>query len=313
MRDDFTAKVKDILARRAGMLCSNPNCRKPTSGPHELKLKTVNIGVACHICSASPGGPRYDDAMTSGQRKSVDNGIWLCQSCAKLIDSDETRFTVQVLREWKRIAEESVKKDIEDGYSVPNKRPAIRVLVATGEFLNLDSNFKEYALDSYEIIRSVLLPSDIVDLLTEANTETLSQILMKGYDVVHFVAHVEHDGALVLGNEKVSPSTLATVLKDRGLKCALFMSCNSANVIGALHNMDISCVIAATGNLPVDTSMIFCRLFYLSISKGFSLPDAFAHANVVSSQSIVPFRDLRSEGSLCISLRFSSDQEIKLR
>jgi len=33
------------------------------------------------------------------------NGIWLCQSCAKLIDSDLAKYTKEVLLDWKETAE----------------------------------------------------------------------------------------------------------------------------------------------------------------------------------------------------------------
>jgi hypothetical protein len=33
MRDDFTQSTKELLARRVNLRCSNPGCRKPTSGP----------------------------------------------------------------------------------------------------------------------------------------------------------------------------------------------------------------------------------------------------------------------------------------
>ncbi|MCK2184103.1 hypothetical protein [Halomonas getboli] len=35
----------------------------------------------------------------------MENGIWLCQSCAKLIDNDESRYPVALLRQWKVEAE----------------------------------------------------------------------------------------------------------------------------------------------------------------------------------------------------------------
>jgi hypothetical protein len=35
MRDDFAKRTIDILARQANYRCSNPNCRKPASGPQE--------------------------------------------------------------------------------------------------------------------------------------------------------------------------------------------------------------------------------------------------------------------------------------
>lgn len=86
MRDDFTQATKDLLANRVGWKCSNPNCRKGTRGAAIEKEDIINIGVAAHITAASKGGPRYDESLTSHERKSYDNGIWLCQSCSKLID-----------------------------------------------------------------------------------------------------------------------------------------------------------------------------------------------------------------------------------
>jgi len=43
------------------------------------------------------------------ERSAPSNGIWLCQNCAKLIDNDPTRFTVEVLKKWKTDAEEEAK------------------------------------------------------------------------------------------------------------------------------------------------------------------------------------------------------------
>ena len=105
MRDNFSKSTKELLAKRVSYNCSNPDCRKPTSGPQSIESGSVNIGVAAHIYAASPGGPRYVATMEIEERKDSSNGIWLCQSCAKLIDSDESKFTAHVLESWKRSAE----------------------------------------------------------------------------------------------------------------------------------------------------------------------------------------------------------------
>lgn len=104
-RDDFPQSVKDTLAKRTGYFCSNPDCRKPTIGAQLGDDKTVNIGVASHIAAAAAGGPRYDSSMTSEERASVDNGIWLCANCSNLIDKDEQYYTVELLKKWKQQAE----------------------------------------------------------------------------------------------------------------------------------------------------------------------------------------------------------------
>ena len=125
MRDDFSSSTKDLLFKRVCGICSNPNCRKLTCGPSKENNNTAvsNIGVAAHICAASAGGPRYDENMTEEERKSFHNGIWLCQNCAHLIDTDVKTYTVDTLKEWKRIAEENAKqnngKECNLGYNAP--------------------------------------------------------------------------------------------------------------------------------------------------------------------------------------------------
>lgn len=121
-RDDFPADVKDLLAKRVGMLCSNPNCRQPTSGPQEDPAKVLNIGVAAHITGAAPGGPRFDGNMSPEARCAFDNGIWLCQNCAKLVDNDARRFASDVLREWKRLSECAALLAIEEPGAVDDIR-----------------------------------------------------------------------------------------------------------------------------------------------------------------------------------------------
>ena len=111
-RDDFSPKVKRALADRVGTKCSRPGCEAPTCGPHTEPAKAVNLGVAAHITAAAPGGPRYDASLSPAERGSATNGIWLCQVCAKLIDSDPLKFPVGLLREWKRTAEEHADQEV---------------------------------------------------------------------------------------------------------------------------------------------------------------------------------------------------------
>lgn len=126
-RDDFSQAVKDILAKRVGFRCSNPECRKLTSGPQKAD-RTVNIGVAAHITAAAAQGPRYDSSMTPERRASAENGIWLCANCATLIDRDEDGYTVELLQEWKSKAEERAHNNISS--SMPEKQVMEKVVSA---------------------------------------------------------------------------------------------------------------------------------------------------------------------------------------
>jgi len=113
MRDDFPKAVAETLAKRVGNRCSNLECRKRTSGPHTDVNKALNVGVAAHITAASSQGPRYDSLLSPEERRGTSNGIWLCQSCAKLVDNDEARYPKKVLIRWKQDAEQQALREVE--------------------------------------------------------------------------------------------------------------------------------------------------------------------------------------------------------
>ena len=105
-RHEFTAQTKETLAKRVRYSCSNPICCKSTIGPHSESGKSALVGVAAHITGASPGGPRYNDSLKEDERRSIENGIWLCVNCSTLIDKDESSYSTILLKKWKEDAEE---------------------------------------------------------------------------------------------------------------------------------------------------------------------------------------------------------------
>lgn len=118
MRDNFSNAIKNTLARRVNYCCSNPNCRRQTSGPHTNADKTISIGVAAHLTAASAGGARYDKSLSNKQRRSIENGIWLCQNCTKLIDNNPQRYNLEKLQGWKEMAEKIA------GWNLENNSPS---------------------------------------------------------------------------------------------------------------------------------------------------------------------------------------------
>jgi hypothetical protein len=101
-RDEFTPATKRSLERQAGSLCSNPACRRLTHAPTSDGNDEIRIGQASHICAAAPGGPRYDPHMTPEERRSADNGIWLCDVHGRAVDAPDSKFTVEELHDWNR-------------------------------------------------------------------------------------------------------------------------------------------------------------------------------------------------------------------
>jgi len=112
MRDDFSEQTKRALALRVAHRCSRLGCGALTSGPQDDESKAINVGVAAHITAASQNGPRFDPLLTPEERAAAANGIWLCQNCAKLIDSDIAQFTIEVLQRWKIDREAEARRQI---------------------------------------------------------------------------------------------------------------------------------------------------------------------------------------------------------
>lgn len=111
-KNKFIKVTRETLAKRSGQKCSNPYCNIPTVGPHTEHNKVVDVGEAAHIRGANPGSKRYDPSMIPAERQNITNGIWLCRKCAKLIDSDEIKYSVEILYEWKRNHESKIEREI---------------------------------------------------------------------------------------------------------------------------------------------------------------------------------------------------------
>lgn len=113
-RDEFDKKTIEIVAKRASYICSNPDCRSLTLCPSETDPeKYIYIGKVAHITAASENGPRYDPPLTSEQRSSIGNGMFLCSNCADMIDKNMgLDFPVDLLKKWKDNHEIWVKENL---------------------------------------------------------------------------------------------------------------------------------------------------------------------------------------------------------
>jgi hypothetical protein len=127
-RDNFSSATILKLQKRVNSRCSKPTCRVPTHAPQKGSDGAITIGVAAHICAASPGGPRYDNEMSTKDRKSVANGIWLCSNCSAEIDRNSNDFSVELLREWKTQAEFKATQEL--GNKLPDVNDGQELLIS---------------------------------------------------------------------------------------------------------------------------------------------------------------------------------------
>lgn len=102
-RHEFSASTKDLVAKRAAFICSNPDCKAFTVSPSDAdESKLIYIGRVAHMSAASPGGPRFDASLSLEQRASSENAIFLCPSCADMIDKNGgADHPIKLLLLWK--------------------------------------------------------------------------------------------------------------------------------------------------------------------------------------------------------------------
>lgn len=106
-RDEFTAATRNTIAGRAGYRCANPTCARLTSRPDPVNPQAaISDAIAAHITAAAQGGPRFDAGLSPEQRASAENGIWLCATCSRVIDSSPDAYPKEALQAWKRYSEQ---------------------------------------------------------------------------------------------------------------------------------------------------------------------------------------------------------------
>jgi len=155
IRHNFLASTRSALAFRAGHMCSFAECRIPTAGPGDASSSQhINIGVAAHIAAASAEGPRFDGRMTETERKSIDNGIWLCQTHSRLVDVNEVAYSVERLHQIKNDHEGWI-RGLMDGSRSPSASEDFVALgpniVFTGELVSVEARTWRFRLDHFLI------------------------------------------------------------------------------------------------------------------------------------------------------------------
>ena len=175
-QDNFTSRIKIKLAERAAYMCSNPACMRITVGSCDADPnESTKTGKAAHICAASPNGPRYDSYQSPSDRKSIKNALWLCGSCADLIDKNNGQdYSVSQLQKWKRDHENLMKSLVESGFNPLRKLSPLGIQVSVAERLVklLESKgvlFVPYSQEDQDhVVRSL---SDLRDALLNLREE----------------------------------------------------------------------------------------------------------------------------------------------
>jgi hypothetical protein len=101
-----TPIVKSLFAY-SGNQCAMPTCVNSL-----VDASGTILGKIAHICSASPGGTRYDKSMTEAERHSASNLFIVCGACHDIVDdpNNEAAYPAPLLRKYKKQHEDRFRK-----------------------------------------------------------------------------------------------------------------------------------------------------------------------------------------------------------
>lgn len=153
-RDDFTRDTKLFLGFRANFKCSFTGCGVTLTGPSDESPRSYsNIGIAAHIhaAAAGPGARRHLATMTPEERRDISNAILLCGNHSRLVDSDESRYPAELLRQMKATHEAQVALAMADGKRrLPSDFVALGPdLVFTGEIIGTTDHEWRLRIDHF--------------------------------------------------------------------------------------------------------------------------------------------------------------------
>lgn len=120
------ATVKHLFAV-SGNRCAFPRCPTPMVDPTTGAV----LGEVCHIEAASPGGPRYNAAMSDDERHGFGNLVLLCANHHKVVDDDDVSYTRDRLRQMKA---EQVQRGTGASPPIPSDAAAERLVQVTNHF-----------------------------------------------------------------------------------------------------------------------------------------------------------------------------------
>ncbi|MFA6965363.1 hypothetical protein [Bosea sp. (in: a-proteobacteria)] len=162
---DFARATVDVVAKRAGYICANPDCGISTVGPSKAERSSLILGEAAHIFGAKPGSARYRADMAASDRADITNALWICRNCHKKIDRDGNYYTPELLYLWKRQHEDRIYAANGKVGHLLKSQSMSRLIqdldlisVRASQIVIDKSDYWEYRL-TYELIHSIVKPT----------------------------------------------------------------------------------------------------------------------------------------------------------
>lgn len=283
-RDNFNDETIKRAGERVCLHCSLCGCLTKAASS-DGNDQVSNMGEASHICAAAPGGPRYDPAMTSTQRKSIDNCIWLCKNHARLIDTDEKKYPKEFLLAKKKEAEERTAKALaegrssfsiiqNEGFSIEQTEKLLDETIINGEYFKLkvllDSMSQSIKTEDFQDLYDYYL----IVYSFYCDRENLKEILLSYISKTHKKYIDQLIALFIQFFEKGFISIILDSCTDHALKCLAQYVVNDA-LEGTIIFEDVDNSNIGTISISIESSFVSNVVHKLitnyAIEKGISV------------------------------------------
>lgn len=107
---NISEKVLKLLWAKSGGKCAFPGC-----GLDLISEEGSVIGENCHIIARKESGARGKEQIDEDEINSEENLILLCRNHHKIVDDFPDKYTVQILRQYKKQHEENIRMKLSRG------------------------------------------------------------------------------------------------------------------------------------------------------------------------------------------------------
>lgn len=158
-----------------------------------------------------------------------------------------------------------------------NTDPSLNVLMAISQ----EDCYKRLAEADMEAIWDATEANQVgvnIRCIRGPSAQELAEALLQPTDILHILAHVRPSGDLPFQPDVVPPVLLREILRDKGVKLVVLMTCNSLNTALALGDADIGAMISTSNPRRATAEIHFVYNLYQALGRGDSIKKAFAFA-----------------------------------
>jgi hypothetical protein len=126
-----------------------------------------------------------------------------------------------------------------------------------------------------------------MDCIVGPSAVELGRALSRGVDILHILANVTREGGVPFWPETVFPAQLKEILRGKGVRLIVLMTCNALNTASAMEDADVLAMISTARYPRGYTETRFISGLYAALASGSTISEAFALARddyVLSSE-----------------------------